>query len=306
MKRISVLIPTYNVQNWIEESLSSILNQSYKNIEVIIVDDCSTDCTYAILEKIAESDSRVKLFKNDSNRKIVKTLNFALSKSTGEYIARHDGDDVAFGNRLKMQLEYLIKNDLDLIGSQMIPIDENGGVIGEISELPVGEKKVKACAEYSSPITHIWLSKKLVYERLDGYREVPYAEDYDFILRAIDAGFKCDNPSEAYMKIRHRAGNTSDVASLAQRKGHLYALKLHKKRIKGEDEHYDELFAEKINNVNPIIKKMHNISTLFLKKGYVTKNLFLKVIYSLLCCAFSYYNAHYLYTRFKFKRLSSI
>lgn len=306
MKKISVLIPTYNVQNWIYESLESILNQSYEDIEVIVVDDCSTDRTYEIIEKIAEGDARVKLYKNEVNSKIVKTLNFALTKATGYYIARHDGDDVALKNRLEMQLWYLNASNLDLIGSQMIPIDESGNVIGERSELPVGENKVKLCSEFSSPITHIWLSKKSVYEKLGGYREVPYAEDYDFVLRAIDSGFRCDNPPDAYMKIRHRNGNTSDTASLSQRRGHLYALKMHKRRINGESDKYDESFALQLNEANPLVKKMHSISTLFLKKGYMTNNIVLKIAYSFLSCIFSYYNAHYLYTRFRFKKLSAI
>jgi glycosyltransferase involved in cell wall biosynthesis len=93
---ISVIIPTYNVENYIIDSVNSIINQTYKNIEIIIVDDNSNDNTFKILNSLKELDSRIKLYKNNKNLKIVNTLNFAISVSSGEYIARMDGDDISY------------------------------------------------------------------------------------------------------------------------------------------------------------------------------------------------------------------
>lgn len=303
METISVLIPTYNVAKWVQESILSILNQTYTALEVIIVDDCSTDGTYAILETIAKSDSRVKLYRNDTNKKIVYTLNFALNQATGKYIARHDGDDVALPTRFQSQIEFLQSKNLDLVGTQMIPIDEYGDQIGPESTLPIGIDIIKKTAKYSSPITHIWVAKKNVYDRLEGYREIPYAEDYDFILRALDEGFICDNTHAALMKIRHRSGNTSDVASLAQRKGALYALKLHKQRMSSGYDDYDIKTSEKLYFSHSAVSYFHRISTQLLKRAYNSDGKALLIFYSLASCMLSYYNLQYLYSRFKTKRI---
>lgn len=303
METISVLIPTYNVVRWVKESILSILNQTYTKLEIIIVDDYSTDGTYEVLEAIAQTDQRVQLYRNDINRKIVHTLNFALSKAKGKYIARHDGDDVALPTRLEYQLEYLKSKKLDLVGTQMIPINEEGQIIGAVSSLPVGINNIKKTAIYSSPITHIWIAKKDIYDRLGGYREVPYAEDYDFVLRAIDEGYQCDNTPIALMKIRHRSGNTSDVASLAQRKGALYALKLHMQRIDSQTDRYNSRDCEKLLVSNWFVSYFHKVSTQLLKRAYKSDNRISLVFFTFISCLLSYYNAQYLYARLRTKVL---
>ena len=305
MDKVSALIPTYNVVTWIEESIHSILNQTYENIEVIIVDDHSTDGTFELLEKLASNDERIRLFRNKENSKIVMTLNYGLTKVTGKYVVRHDGDDIAALDKIEKQIEYLKRNNLDLVGCQMIPIDESGNQIGKISKLPVGFEKISKTAEFSSPITHIWLTKKFVYDSLNGYREVPYAEDYDFILRCLDAKFKCDNMPIALMKIRHRSGNTADLASLSQRKGHLYALKLHKQRLKKGNDNYQSSEVNKLLKSNFLLLLAHNKSTYFLRKAYYSKSKLSKLLYSILSCILSYYNVKYLYSRLKTKNILS-
>lgn len=99
--KVSVLIPVFNVEKYIKDSVQSIRNQTYKNIEIIVIDDGSTDDTFGVVAKIAESDKRIKLFKNEKNIGIVKTLNRALELSTGEYIARMDGDDISELDRIE-------------------------------------------------------------------------------------------------------------------------------------------------------------------------------------------------------------
>ncbi|EOK5645209.1 hypothetical protein ABMV82_005202, partial [Escherichia coli] len=88
--------------------------------------------------------------------------------------------------------------------------------------------------------------------KLGGYRKVPYAEDFDFLLRAIDSGFKCGNTSVALTKIRHRHGNTSDIASLSQRKGYFYALELHKQRKAQNYDSYNDVDAAKLIKHNKL------------------------------------------------------
>ena len=92
---VSVIIPCYNAEKYVESAIRSIMNQTYKNLEIIITDDCSTDDTLEILQKLAKEDSRIKLYKNETNLKIVKTLNNMISQANGKYIARMDADDIS-------------------------------------------------------------------------------------------------------------------------------------------------------------------------------------------------------------------
>ena len=303
--KISILIPAYNVEQWIEESLLSILKQPYQNIEVIVVDDCSTDNTYKLIKGIAATDSRIISLRNSNNLGIVGALNYGLTYCTGDYILRHDGDDVSESHRIIGQLSYLIENELDLVGTQMLPIDSVGNIIGPTSKLPLSHELIARIANFSSPLTHVWLCKREIYNKLEGYRNVPYAEDFDFILRAIDAGFKCGNTFSALTRIRHRDGNTSDVASLSQRRGHFYALKLHKQRVKTGIDNYNLSDSEKLLESNKIVALAHNKSTKMLSAAYRSNNRLMTILYVICSCALSYYNTHYILTRILVKRILS-
>ncbi|MGK3600494.1 glycosyltransferase family 2 protein, partial [Escherichia coli] len=164
-------------------AIKSIIEQTYKKIEIIIIDDYSTDNTREKIQNLARTDSRIKIIYNKENQKIVKSLNQGLLLAKGQYIARFDGDDIAAPDRIEKQLHYLEANDLDIVGCQMHSINEIGEHLTK-SISPVGEDIVTKVSKYVSPIAHIWLAKREVYDELQGYREIPYAEDYDFILRA--------------------------------------------------------------------------------------------------------------------------
>ena len=94
-KLISVIMSCFNNEESIQSSVESILNQSYHEFEFLIVDDCSEDNTFEILNYLKSKDERIKLFKNDKNIGLTKSLNFLISKSHGEYIARQDADDIS-------------------------------------------------------------------------------------------------------------------------------------------------------------------------------------------------------------------
>lgn len=303
--KVSVLIPAFNVEKWVEESLLSIVNQSYKNIEIIVIDDCSTDKTYELIENIAAIDSRVVLLRNEENLKIVKTLNYGLEYCTGDFVLRHDADDVSEPDRIIKQLTYLLQNELDVVGTQMLPIDNFGNIIGAVSRQPLSHEMVLKVARLSSPLAHVWLCKRYVYDKLKGYRNVPYAEDFDFILRSIDAGFKCGNTPEALARIRHRDGNTSDVASLVQRKGHFYALKLRKQRLRTGMDNYNIHDSDNLFKATKLVSITHKISTKMLSAAYRSNNKVITIICVICSCTLSYYNAHYLFTRLLIKRVLS-
>lgn len=234
-------MPTYNVEEFVEKAVNSILEQTYQNFELIIIDDFSTDDTFNILKCLSKKDGRIKLFRNKKNRKIVYTLNKALEKSTGEYIARMDGDDISLPDRIEKQVKYLKNNKhVDLVGCSTISIDENGEKLSKSKSIS-GFKNLKKIIKFSNPVSHIWVAKREVYEKLNGYREILGSEDYDFLLRMITEGYKFDNISNYYgYKVRTREGNTAFTIGIKQRKSFDYAYALYKNRLNGETEGFNK------------------------------------------------------------------
>lgn len=299
---ISVLIPVYNVEKFVLAAVDCIIKQTYTNLEIIIVDDASTDNTYELLKTIAKSDSRIKLFRNTENSKIVKTLNFAFSKSHGEYIARMDGDDLCCYDRLEKQLTFL-KNHLkiDIVGNHVYGIDEKENEISK-HYLFTEEEKINKSILISSPLLHIWLAKREVYSRLNGYR-IQTAEDYDFLLRAKTEGFHMINMNEFLYSVRHRDGNTSSTQGLIQRKSFRYVKKLFKERlVTGFDSYSEEDLLKNIHS-NKFVSSMHKLSSFFMNKSFKNKksNVFLFVFYLMLSICCSFYTLEYVVSSLKLK-----
>ncbi|TDW48587.1 glycosyltransferase involved in cell wall biosynthesis [Flavobacterium sp. 270] len=285
---ISVLIPTFNVENFVEEAIRSIMDQTYKNLEIIIVDDCSTDNTYAILLNLASIDKRIRLFRNIENKKIVDTLNFAISQAKGEYYARMDGDDISLPERIEKQYFFLLNNpEIDLVGLNVIMINENGKVIQEEKYLEKHKDIVRA-SKYVSPILHIWLARKNVYDKLIKYR-VPTVEDYDFILRSIDNGFVLANLQSSLYLQRIRNGNTITSSGLIQYKSIHYIKKLSLERIiNGNIDSHSEENYNKLITVSSLSLFFYKLSSFFhmkyleIKQKYIYLALFFRLISILL------------------------
>lgn len=301
-EKVSVLIPTYNVERFVEKAVRSIMQQTYTNLEIIIVDDCSTDNTFTILEKLAKEDNRIKLYKNEVNKKIAETLNFALTQATGKYIARMDGDDIADTTRIEILHNYLQENpDVKLVGSNLFSIDENDNILQE-EIYPQGFETVKKVAIYASPISHHWLTYKNVYEDV-GYYRMAGAEDYDFVLRLISNNIKIANIQENLYFLRIRKGNTASSMGLSQLKASNYIRKLYKERIKNNscrDSFSLEEYRQVIK-INSFQKKMFGLSAFFLRKFLIRKKKE-GIIYLPLAFLFSpFYQGQYLINRFLYK-----
>lgn len=225
---VSVIMPVYNVDKYIDEAISSLVRQDYGKIEIIIVDDCSTDDTYSKIKKWTEIDDRIKVFRNDENKKICKTLNLALTKAKGQYVIRADGDDISEPNRISVLKKILDENpDIDIVGSQLISIDEEGKVLS-YKKYPINPGSIKYSNKYISSVPHFWMTRRSVYEKLNGYRDIPFAEDYDLLLRGELLGMKYLNSSDYLYRCRIRRGNTTSSNGLIQRKTVHFVRHLHK------------------------------------------------------------------------------
>jgi glycosyltransferase involved in cell wall biosynthesis len=127
---VSVVMPAYNAERYISKAIESILNQTYSVLELIIVEDCSTDNT--LREILKFSDNRIRLLKNDVNRGIAYSTNRAIKESRGKYIALMDDDDVASIYRLSLTVDFLEKNrDISIVGGGGVRIDEFGNYINK-------------------------------------------------------------------------------------------------------------------------------------------------------------------------------
>lgn len=301
MPLVSVLMPVYNVEKYIILAIESVLNQSLNDIEIIIVDDGSTDKTFSIASYYSTLDSRVKVYKNDYNLGISRTLNVGLKHCTSPYIARMDGDDIMDFDRLLRQYNFLENNkDYGLVGCWIKNINESGDEIG-LCEYPCTHENVLLCIGLTSPVLHIWMGREIVYQKLDGYRDTNPAEDYDFLLRSIDYGFKVGNLPYYGAYIRLRGGNTMSTASLKQRKAFNYLSNLFRVGEININQTLD-FSKDNILNVNSFVSYIHKISTSFLKIGLENK-LSIKGCFFLVASTISPYTIQDIIRRQKFKKI---
>ena len=203
--KISVIMGIYNCEKTLDESIESIINQTYRNWELIMCDDASSDNTLSIARRYEGLyPKKIKVIENKRNLSLAPTLNRCLEFATGKYIARQDADDISLNNRLEIQLNFLEDNKgYDLVGSQMISFNENGvkGVRGVNIDIPDKFTMIKGTAFCHATI----LAKKDVYEQLHGYRVTRYTErceDVDLWFRFFEKGFKGYNLDQALYKVR--------------------------------------------------------------------------------------------------------
>jgi glycosyltransferase EpsE len=243
--KISINLITYNRSKYIEESIGSVLQQSFQDWELIIVDDASTDDTENIIKNYIKQDKRIKYYKNKTNLGIVKSRNLALKKSSGKYIAVLDSDDVwCDKNKLKKQIDFLEKNkDYVLVGGGVVLIDEKGNKIGKIKNKTYNSK-IKSNILYKNQISHSSvLFKKKDVLKVGGYDEsLKVGEDYDLWLRLGLKG-KFANLSENVLKYRIHSGN---ISSKRRRVAFENNIKIIKKYKKGYKNYYLALFRRKL------------------------------------------------------------
>lgn len=204
IEKISIIMGVYNCENTLKESIDSIINQTYKNWELIICDDASNDNTYNIANKYKEKyPDKIILLKNENNMKLSATLNKCLSVAGGDYIARMDGDDISCANRLEKQMNFLkFNSEYDLVGTCMIPFDENG----ERSIRIFNEFPNKSTFLTKSPFAHATiLAKREVYDKLGGYtvsNRTRRGQDADLWIRFFENKFNGYNLQEGLYKVR--------------------------------------------------------------------------------------------------------
>ncbi len=178
--------------NYLQLSIESILNQTYIFDEfIIVVDNPQHIEAIQYIKEMQAQDDRIVLLVNDKNYGLVYSLNRAINESIGNYIVRMDADDISYADRITESIEYLMKNGLDLVGTEYIAMNNNNDVISQLRSRSFSPKKIAKLLRFTDVVPHpTWICKKSVYVELCGYRNIPYAEDYDFLLRALNKNMK--------------------------------------------------------------------------------------------------------------------
>ncbi len=183
--RISVIMPVYNAQKYIVGAIESVLIQTFKEFELIIINDASTDKTLDIIRSFAKKDSRIKVFSNDVIINIARSLNKGISLASSNIIARMDSDDIALSNRLELQYKLINSSrNIAVVGANVVIIDEKG-VKTATRSYPDSSKELKNCLFKYSPFAHpVVCFRKNLFEEVGQYNpEYSPTEDLDLWFR---------------------------------------------------------------------------------------------------------------------------
>lgn len=208
---ISILMPVYNAARFLGPCLESIQKQSFKDWELIAIDDASTDNSYSQLWEAAKNDSRIRVFRNKKNLGVALTLNRTVKFAKGSYLARMDADDIMVKGRLAKQKAYLDHNpETVLVGGQCELINFDGQAIG-YKNYPLNDQEIRKMIFTFSPASHpsIMINRLLLPKQFDWYN--PFAcpaEDIDLYFRLFSFG-KFANLDEVVTKYRLYPSSTS-------------------------------------------------------------------------------------------------
>lgn len=268
--KVSVLMSVYNGEPFLSDAIKSILNQTFKDLEFIIIDDGSTDRSCDIIEKFKANDPRV-IFLKQANQGLVASLNKGLGIAKAPLIARMDADDIALEKRLEKQVNYMNSNpEVLALGTAIRIIDKNNSLIKDVI-FPSLKEDLMELMQLDNQIAHpsVLYRKKSVIN-VGGYREIlQRAQDFDLWLRLSEVG-PIDNLSEVLLLYRDHPKNISKVENHSQRIAALCARYSSLRRKENKKDPLDEieppLNLEKIQAISLIPKEeMRNFSKQLLK-----------------------------------------
>tara|TARA_B100000131_G_scaffold319884_1_gene366683 strand:- start:1584 stop:2291 length:708 start_codon:yes stop_codon:yes gene_type:complete len=184
---VSVLMSVRNDEGNISTAIESILKQTYKNFEFLIIDDFSDDSSFEIINGYQKQDKRIKVYRNTKKIGLTKSLNKLINYSQGEYIARQDSDDISRKNRIELQLKILEGNKLDACTTRAVRKNSSKKIPGKSFFIP---KKISI--KYKNPFIHgtLLISRKAIDE-LGHYDErFFYSQDYKLFSDLLKRGLK--------------------------------------------------------------------------------------------------------------------
>ena len=180
---ISIIMSVYNAQQYLEPCIKSIINQSYRNFEFLIIDDNSTDNSLEILNMFMKIDDRIKCYYNNKNRGLTKNLNKLINLSQCEFIARMDADDISIQDRLEKQLVFLIQHPIvDVVGGAIVEIDELGESRNKVISYPNTHDGCYRFFAKRDPLAHPSVLFRRSYFRKAGLYNEKFKINQDTVL----------------------------------------------------------------------------------------------------------------------------
>ena len=225
--KVSVIMPVYNGESFLNESVQSILNQTFKNFQFIIINDGSTDKTLRILKKFKRNDKRIILIDNKKNMGASKSFNIGLKRAKGKYVACFCADDISHPKRLEAEFNYLERNPcIFLVGTSGIYINERG-------------KEIRRFRKYNNYKLLAWRLRKscsilfpsIMFRNMPDDEKIYLddnfspADDYNLYFELIKKGKSLTNLSPFLVKVRIHPGGMSSYKNKRQEELRMQILK---------------------------------------------------------------------------------
>lgn len=191
---VSVIIPMYNRETTIEEAAKSVLNQTYKELELIIVDDCSTDNSVSVVERLSCEDARVRLIKSEKNGGACVARNIGIDNAKGQIIALHDSDDVWHEDKLSKSLDAMEVSRADFVFSALRRIGDTGrennwGILPKYN-MNNEKNKLESILSLNCVSTQTIVCKKSVFDSIKFDESLPRFQDWDLAIQVFKTGVK--------------------------------------------------------------------------------------------------------------------
>lgn len=234
---ISVIMSVYNGETYLKEAIESVINQTFKNWELIIINDCSTDSTGEILAEFSAKDERVKVYPNEVNLKLPSSLNRAISLSSGKYIARMDADDICLPDRFEKQYKFMEENDDVALSSCRFMTVKNGVYMSGGAGGRCDFRAIKAMLFVANPILHPGvIARAEILKNFNYDTTLTCTEDLELWTRLAASGMKMEILPECLLFYRlHDKQITSTTLE-----------RQHKEVVKIQQKYYD-ILAEKMD-----------------------------------------------------------
>jgi len=188
---VSIIMPVYNPGKYLIEAIESILNQTFSNFELIIVDDASIDNSWKTIKSYAKKDSRIVAIKNKINLGVSLTSNIGISQAKGKFLARMDADDISTLDRLEKQVNFLKRNpQVVVVGGQCTIVDENDQIVG-FKKFPTENKQIRDMIFWAVPIQqgYMMINKSLLPKNFVWYSPSKFsAEEVDLYFNLLKFG----------------------------------------------------------------------------------------------------------------------
>ncbi|MEH6955594.1 glycosyltransferase family 2 protein [Neobacillus drentensis] len=225
---VSILTPSFNTGKFIAETIKSVLNQTYQNWEMLIVDDCSTDNSIEVIKSF--NDNRIKLFINKNNSGAAISRNYALKEAKGKWIAFLDSDDIWDYKKLEKQITFMKTNNYHFTYTNYIEINENSESIGKLITGPkiLNKRSINNFC-YPGCLTVMYNSEQIGLIQIEN---LPKNNDYAIWLKAIKKA-DCYLLPETLASYRKRSGSISNHSYMKLIKHHYYLWRYgeHKNRV---------------------------------------------------------------------------